>query len=446
MTPSPSTQVPTQRPPRWRDALALLLLAFALQWPLASNPGYFSHDELQWAQAARLGFDPWRDVAAFQYRPLTFQSWIWLSRAFFEQPRAFHCVLVLWGSANAALLFALGRRLGVARVPAACGALVFALGPFAAYVHGWVGTIADLAWVTFALLITHVVLDARRRVAASALVAALTALALLAKEAAFAIPPLLLLAGLLDAPRRRQWWSAMLAAGTVCACYLLWRWDILLHAPRAGAQYRLSAAHVPLRWLEYQLFPPIPTVFEAFNTLASGVGKRQAASALLWSALVAAAWRAHPRLAAWFVLGGIASLLPVLPLGAAWNHYGYGFAALAAMAIAAAWDRTPAWGRAAIACCALLALWHGVNVSRMIRHVGGVQARFSPALADALRSRPGVLRLRLPDTGEDWIYRRLSHEVPAYGGVAIGDRVQLVEAGQPADARITEDGRIAPLR
>ena len=44
------------------------------------------------------------------------------------------------------------------------------------------------------------------------------------------------------------------------------------------------------------------------------------------------------------------------------------------------------------------------------------------------------------------MFQRLTHQVPSYAGVAIGDRVRLVDAGMPADYRITADGRLIALR
>jgi hypothetical protein len=237
----------------------------------------------------------------------------------------------------------------------------------------------------------------------------------------------------------------------VVVVYLALRIGVLLHAPREGAQYALSVAHAPLRWLEYQLFALLPNVFEAFTTLARGIGSRIVVAGLLWLALLAALWRGSPRIAAIFLLGGFAALAPVLPLGSSWNHYGYGFAAVTAMAVAAAWPRAPRWGRGVIALCALLCVWHGANVMRTMRHVGQVQAVFSPALAEAVAAHAAQargdapLRLRPAPDAEAWIFARLSHEIPSYRGVAIGRRVQLVAADAPADAVIAADGRIEPL-
>ena len=446
-----------RKTPGWTRWAPLVVFALALlgQWLLIANPGYFSHDELQWAAFAGsegpIHWSSWTAIDAFQYRPLTFNLWLWLSRQLFAQPQAFHFLLVAWGAGNAALLCALARRFGVATWPAIIGALVFALGPFAAYVHGWVGTIGDLAWVSCALLAGLVATRWPRVAVAATAAAAFTAIGLLAKEAAAAIPVLLAVAWWFDG-RRRHWAAATLAAATVVAIYLALRIGVLLHAPREGTQYALSVAHVPLRWLEYQLFAFVPTVFEAFNTLSRGFDGRIAVAGVLWLALMAALWRSSPRIAAIFLLAGIAALAPALPLGSSWNHYGYGFAAITAMAVAAAWPRAPRWGRGVIALCALLCLWHGANVMRMMRHVGEVQAVFSPALADAVAARASQphgdapLRLRPAPDADAWIFARLTHDIPSYRGVAIGRRVVLVAADAPADAVIAADGRIMPLR
>lgn len=432
----------------WHAAMpALVFFAVLLaQLPLILNPGYFSHDELQWAVRADDGHAfPWLGSDAFQYRPLTFNLWMWLSRHLFAQPQAFHAVLVAWGAGNAALLFAVGRRFGVRAWPAAFGALSFALGPYAAYVHGWVGTLADLVWVACALVLACTVQRTRNVAIAAAAAALLTATALLAKEAAFAIPPMLAVAWWFDG-RKRTWLVATLAAGAVAALFLGFRFDALMHAPREGAQYALSLASVPLRWLEYQLFPPIFPLLETFTTFQRGFGWHIAIAGLLWLGLLAALWRAGPRYAAVFLLGGIAALLPVLPMGSSWNQYAYGFAALASMCVAAAWSATTRAGRAAIVLFALLNLLHGLNVARVMHAVGEAQAKFSPALADVLRQGGSPVRLRASPDAKSWVFQRLTHQIPRYDGVEIGARVSLVEAPAEADYEIQPDGSLRPLR
>ena len=420
----------------------VLLAALLLQLPLALNPGYYSHDELQWAAFAQAGTQvPWTDLSPFQYRPLTFNLWMALSRALFDAPMAFHAVLVAWGSLNAALLCSVGRGFGMRAWPALLGALAFALSPYATFVHGWVGCIADLVWLSCALLIALSVQRAPTWLSAL-LAALLMAAALLAKEAAFAIPPLLAVAWLFDA-RKPTWLLAMLATGAVAALYLWLRMDVLLHAPREGTQYVLSLANVPLRWIEYQLFAPIVPLLESTNTLRRLLPA--CIAGLLWLAMLVAVAHASRRSAALFLLGGIAALLPVLPLGSSLNHYGYAWAAVAAMAIASAWPLATRNGRIAIALFAALTVLHGGVVMLRMREVGAVQSVFSPALAQAVR-KDGEVRLRLAPDAKEWVFLRLTHAIQSYHGVAIGERVRIVGAGEAADYLVQADGHLQPLR
>lgn len=431
----------TPRPPLpaacWIFAATVLL-----QLPLALNPGYFSHDELQWAvHAAGDLRAPWLDLATFQYRPLTFSLWMLLSRALFDTPMLFHTLLVAWGALNAALLFALARGFGLRAWPAACGALAFALSPYAAYTHGWIGCIADLAWVGCALAIGLAVQRTRSAIVGAIAAALLTLVALLAKEAAFAIPPLLLVAWWFDA-RRPTWLAAMLASGTVAALYLAVRLDALLDAPREGAQYSLSLLHMPMRWFEYQVFPSLVPLLETFTVTHRPLPLLVAS--VLWLAMFAAVLAASRRLAALYLAGGIAALLPVLPLASSFNHYAYGFAALAAMTVAAAWPHAARRGRIAIAVFAALTLAHGVAVMARMHEVGRIQAVFSPALAAAVQA-DGAVALQLHPDATAWVFRRLTHDIPRYRGVAIGARARIVDAGMPADYRVLPDGRLQRL-
>ncbi|MCY7354869.1 MAG: hypothetical protein LH470_07305 [Lysobacter sp.] len=429
-------------------ALAVFAIVVLAQLPLVLNPGYFSHDELQWAAIGAQGgaFD-WGAIQTFQYRPLTFTLWSQLSRALFDQPQAFHAVIVAWGALNAALLAVFGRRLGMWMPAALFGALAFALGPYAMYVHGWVGTLGDLLWMTCALVIGIVVARSEDRIAIVAMSLLLTVVALLAKEAAVSIPALLALMWWFSG-RQRRWGLATVASAIPVAIYLMLRIGVLLFAPREAEGYVWSIGHVPLRWSEYQLFVPNIAVFEAGNALSRGIGdKRVLLSAALWLALSIVLARVGWRWLAAFLLGGLAALAPVLVLGASTNHYGYGFAALTALVVAAVWSRAGRGGRAVIAVLAILNLWHGVNVMRGMRHVGEVQSVFSPALANAVReSGQPVLRLLPATAGDAWIFERLTHEISSYQGIVIGQRVQLVQPDTAADYRIETDGRLTLLR
>ena len=424
--------------PRLPGPLLVLLAAFVLQLPLALMPGYFSHDELEWGwRAGTMDFVPWiDDRSTFQHRPLTFNLWLALSRAFFDTPRAFHSVLVLWGSANAALLCAVGRRFGMSPWMAACGAVAFVLTPYAAYTHGWVATIADLVWVSSALGLAWCVLRIGRPWAIAVVAFGFALLGILGKEAAAAIPWLCGVAFLLDDARRKRWLAATIGSGLAIAGFLAWRLPALLHAPRdGGSMYVPSLLNVPVRWFEYQVFPPLTMLFEAQTTLHRGELKVVVA-AVLWAALVFALWQARRRLALGFLIGGAAALAPVLVLGLAWNHYAYGFAAVATMCVAAAWPRATRLGRGAITVFAMFTALHAGLVMFAMREVARVQSVFTPALAATLAAHPGDLRLRVAPNARPWMFLRLAH----------GNRVSIVEGAAPADFEIQADGSLRPLR
>ena len=439
--------------PAWALAACVLLAVLLAQSPLIFNPGYYSHDELQWAAFAAQQPDwilrdyLWTGVRTFQYRPLTFSLWLWLSGHLFAHPYAFHALIVAWGAANAAMLALAVRRFGAGTARAGAAALVFALGAYGAHTHGWVATLADLIWVSCALAIALIAQRDRSPAKIAAPVFLLTVVALLAKEAAVVIPALLALAWWFLG-RRRAWSWAFAAAAVPVAVYLAMRVGVLLFSPREAANYGWSLAFIPQRWAEYQLFAPNPTKMEVGGTFARGLRDgRVVGAALLWLGLAWALWRAGPRWLAGFVLAGAAALGPVLILAESANQYGYGFAAATAAICTAAWPRMDRFGKGLLALIAVLCLWHGFNMVRRLHGTGQIQAVFSPALAAAVADAPGrMLRLRSTDPSQRWIYARFTHDIPSYRGVPIGDRVRLVQAGEEADYAIQADGRLTPLR
>ena len=452
--PSPRRTLPF---PLW--CAILWLLALMLQWPLIANPGYFSHDELQWAAFAdvpswrQLPWVGWFDVGTFQYRPLTFNLWLLLSHALFERPLAFHLLWVALGCSNALLLALLLRQAGLAQRVAFVAALVFALNPYAAYVHGWVATLADLLWVGIGLGLT---LWLQRRAAGGAhdrtaqawvvaVVFVATMLALLAKEAAIVFPALALLALLLGA-HRRVWTAATVGSAAAAALYLAVRLGPLLQGAQPGSGYALSLWQPPQRWLEYNGYPWLPTLFE-IQSLPAASTPRLFALALVSLAVLWALWCAKKRYVTAWVIGGAAVLGPVLILTHSANQYGYGFSALACGIAALAWPGTATAGRVVLAGAAALVLWHGVNVQQDMRRVGELQARFSPALAAAVQrhAAPEPLSLQLEAEGDRWIYTRLTHAIASYDGVPIGKRVRLAPSGERGDYRIAADGTLSQL-
>jgi hypothetical protein len=219
----------------------------------------------------------------------------------------------------------------------------------------------------------------------------------------------------------------------------------LLFAPAHGNLYDWQLAYIPLRWLEYQLFPPSISVIEMFNTIGGNFTQPHVLfAALAWVGLLAALWQVGWRWAVVFLAGGFAALGPVLVLGASSNQYGYGFMAFCCALFALAWPRLRHWGKALLLVQLFLVAGHSLNIMRAMHQVGVVQARFSPALAgvigDATQAAP--LRLKLAPGSEFWLFGRLTHEIPSYRGVAMGERVRIVGADEAADYLVEPDGRL----
>lgn len=440
--------------PRHHDSCLLVLALVVLQAPLWLNPGYFSHDELQWAMRANvatLAELPWVSFLAwdhFQFRPLTFNLWLLLSHALFDTPRIFHAVCVLLGSLNALLLARVLGAAGAGPRSAWLAALVFGLSPYAAWVHGWVGCLADLLWVGAGLALVRLLQqlgpDRRGLLLAGTGALLATGIGLLAKEAALSLPALLVLATvLLRWPR--HWLVASVVSLAVATIYLALRLPVLLH-PGEGSTYLIHASAIPRRWLEYQVFAWALGINEPV-VLALAPWLDWSLWLVLLLGLIVTVWRASRRLwLAWFA-GGVLALAPVLVLPSAYNQYGYGFIAVSAATLVLAVPRMGRGGRILVLVLALFTLLHGFQVQREILRVGHLQRVFSPSLDHAMQAAPGVPIRLWPEMPEQrHVYQRLSLGASARAEPGAAPSVRMAETEATASHRITADGTVRAVR
>lgn len=432
----------------WPATAAIGLL---LSLPLILNPGWYSHDELQWAaQALPLddtpGYVGWLDWQRFQYRPLTFQLWLWLSWALFETPMLYHAV-----HAGAGVLVALALQgvLGLhgwPRARAQLAALVFLMHPYAVYVHGWVATLADVLWVAAGLGMAAL-FTARASAQLSlatrlSLLFALTVLALLAKESALSLCALVAVWALWR--RRREDLLALLAVALPTLLYLGLRLPVILSRPD-DVTYGWSPLWPPLRFAQYFAFPLALDVREvqvlALRPLTfalAGVGT------LLMLGL---AIRAQRALGLLWLAAGAAALGPVLLLASAASQYGYALAMLSAVVWAAAQARLQGTARHLLLAAVCLVCAHGLQGAWRMQTAGRLSANFLADSAHALRANPqSKLTLSLAQARQPWLYQRLTHEVPHYAGVPMFDRIRLQDTDEGADYRVLRDGRLEPVR
>lgn len=412
---------------------------------LASNRGYFSHDELQWlALADSDGWPdvPWAGVAAidmFQYRPITFQFWLALLHVFGYRPMAVHAVIALIGLANAWLVRACALRLGATRASAGIAMLVFLLFPYVMYVHSWVGTIADLLVCACASLAVLWLCRATRDgsplrdgLRDAVPIAALTAIALLSKESAVVFPALLLCAW----PCRRWRLVAPVAASTlVVLVYLLLRAEVILFSPHEPGVYTWSLDNIPGNLALFALFPFDLRHFEI-------VGSRDlhgfallvpiACVVLVSAAVASVGWRWLAAL----VAGCVACLGPVLILDSVSNVYAYLASAFACGVIAVAAPRMRPAARWLLVVPALIAVVHGAQVGRTMWRIGNQQHHLYAGLTRLLptASAEHPLRIRAMHEADDTAVRRLLYSVPSYRRIPLMGRVSAVAYNDTAQA------------
>ena len=414
-----------------RALLPLLLLL--LQLPLALIPGYLSHDDLEWLARAdvpwsAIAWVPWLDVSSLQYRPLTFNLWLVLAHLFGGSPRLMHTLFVLIGTANAWLLARVIIGMLVSdRVAYVC-AVVFALSPYAVYVHGWTGTLADLLTLLCGLIAARCLQRAASAASPDATVlnaaaaTSLAAIALLCKESAVVLPALLTFI-LLRSRLRKPSIAALAIAALITVGYVAMR-PALAESAQIDPAYAWSLRHVPARLAEYALYPFMPPLFEIGPLLAKSTPRIAAAVVcltLLLAALGSAGWR-WP--ACWLLAFTIA-LGPVLLLPVAYDHYAYLAAAPAVAVCASAWTLLGRFARCAILALAAIVVLHGFAVMPRLYAVGVVQRNLCDDLVAELRNSTAPLHIAAADPRDAWLIGRLLRGVEGYRGVAFGTRVRF---------------------
>lgn len=419
-----------------RGALALIALAIVLQLPLILNPGYFSHDELQWlarADTASWGAMPWSawfNFAPFQFRPLTFNLWLVLLHLFGYQPMLMHASTIAIGIANAWMLRALLGRFGVSIVHASIATLVFLVTPYVVYVHGWVGTIGDL--LTLAFLLVALLWITRSSSSATHLdgwldgivVAALTWLALLSKESAIVYPVLLLIAWPL---RGRRMIPAVIGSALAVALYLWLRLDTILHSPHENGSYGWSLMNIPARAFVYAVYPFVPRLFEVF-TMSVISSIRIIAGTIFCAAFLVVVFSAGWRWLLLLVIGFLACLGPTLILDSAANVYAYLASAFACGLIGVLYSRLRVAARAVLVVLVALVVGHGAQVGGEMRHVGRLQHHMYQSLETLLPKADlsNPIRVRALAGRDDFVVSRLLHDIPSYRRLPMEGRVIAV--------------------
>ncbi len=214
-----------------------------------------------------------RRVFPLFFRP-GFQATWWLAgRLWGDSPAGYHALNLASHGANALLVFALARRWTGSARGATLGALLFAVHPLHVEPVAWACALNDVLAATFvlaSLLLLEVHLSAaspRGRTLALAGALSSFALAVLMKEAAVALPGLVVLR-LALVPRERPggMWALVGGYGATAAAYLLVRQQALGGLggyPVRQDRWGLLPPHVPLMHTAAFLFPLHGGLFSA---------------------------------------------------------------------------------------------------------------------------------------------------------------------------------------
>ena len=226
--------------PRWRLLMSSPVVALVSVLPFLHSlgVGLLSDDYgiLYGMQETHSLSQAWgRHVLGVFHRPL-FSVWWWLGTRLWQGvPLGYHIASLALHSANAVLVFALGKRLIGSRYGAFVAAALWAIHPARVEPVTWLACSADLLCTFFSLLSllaleVSLTSEARsRRLLALAAGVGAFGLALSSKEAALALPGVVVLWALLG--HRKVTWRAVAlrvgAYGVVLVAHLVWRLSAL---------------------------------------------------------------------------------------------------------------------------------------------------------------------------------------------------------------------------
>ena len=359
--------LPVAAPARWWIAPALVACSMVLYWP-ALRVGLLSDDFVLLARAAETKFLD-RDWIYVRPVPLLIWSGVTAMLPDAAVPATLHVVNVVLHGVNAALVFALVRRLAVESDAAALtAAVMFLTFPLNVEAVVWCAGVFDVLLTTVLLAAVLIALGPPTSRRTGALVA-LTITALLTKETGVITPGVLALAAFHHG-RNRAAWVPVGAAGLITLLYLMVRAiaygppPVVL--PASGYELKemltrpFAALAIPLHEFVITRAPLVPIVMAALWPGVLGL------MAVRWKRSKGTTWQDIGLLA-----GVLLSTLPLMTLlyvgtdlqGA---RYLYFAASLAAVLLARTlWSAPIPGGRYAAAAAAVTMIAVGGVVTRL---------------------------------------------------------------------------------
>lgn len=393
MKPSSVSKFPFCPQSDFNAVLVLTGFAIVTSMLLVSNPGYFSHDELQKLDAvhdlglwnyirAYVNFPDYSDFSV-PVRPFSYLVQGLVAASGKNMPFMMHLADVLMHAAVGALIFMGVFRVTGRRRLAWLASLIFLVSPNATFAVGWSAALMDRLFTLFGLvscLAAHHYVSRNGGAGSLCLLMAGAILSVCSKETGIVLPALLL--GYLFVStgylKNRKFWIALGVWSVPSLAMLAYRSAPLLHS-LAGkdAAYSVDFSAIPVNLLVYVAYPFLPDLYESY-TWSYLVSQSQLSAAFAAHILLTIIlWRKFSlRAALAYDAAYLLFLLPVITLSFTASHYLYASGiplSLAMAGILAADDNSKLTGfipRAFVLVLLGVATVHGFRVQNYIYDIG----------------------------------------------------------------------------
>ncbi len=333
-----------------KDLIIIFTIGCLFNILLIVNPGYYSHDELGFGFHSQgfgdralsdINWFSFLNLQAPQYRPITFNLWLFISHFLFQYPPLFHFVVVLLGLACGIALYALILQRSANHRFALTALLIFSILPATAFTIGWVGTIGDFLWVLFTLSMISISFKAEGWVKAKFIspwklaaaylgIATLFVFALMSKETAIIVPGIFLLY-ILFIKRSKFFINSFLLISFLSVVYISLRFNALFGSSSSEA-YSVTTDAIFKNLVKYFIYPFAWNTF--FDFPGEVVSSYYIFSLLGHFAVIFLLWRASPRYAKVYVFSYIFTIAPLLLIHMWSPHYLFASSILLASALA----------------------------------------------------------------------------------------------------------------
>lgn len=420
----------------------IFLIGLVMSLGLFINPGYFSHDEIGWGvKATSVG--ALSDIKyysifhynEFHYRPLNFNLWLLTSYYLFEHPQLYHLLVVFFGLVNASLIYSFLKNEAGCKI-AFLTALTSTIMPTILFVNGWIGTMADIFWFMFCCisLIIHQV--NRKQDVLNPYLLFLSLLfflmSLMFKETAVVFPGILFIYilysryyqyGDFRVYKNKADVSLFLLSSLLFVSYLMVRYDFLF--PSNGGGYGTSIHNIPVRLLEYIIYPFLINNIEIHGLFTQhSLFELSCALLIHLVFIVILCGKDFSKYLLYFSCYFV-SAVPVLILDMSLPHYIYASGFVMAFGLSALF-LSHCYKKKAISVFLFIMLAvHGINVQKSYVFTGGYQNNFVSTLYSIIKSNDkNSLYIITPEFGSaSWIAIRAIAFRESIDNVKIRNRV-----------------------